>query len=82
MRLPVPASLTPGIVLGAYMYKVESKHLAHAKHVYEENDHSLPDRPDYEYLVRVIRSWQAAVLTRHVPLYRTSRPRCVCAGRD
>lgn len=39
-----------GIVLGAYMYKVESKHLAHAKHVYEENDHSLPERPDYEYL--------------------------------
>lgn len=40
----------PGsIVLGIYMYQVESEHAHHHEHVLEEND-GLPERPDYEYV--------------------------------
>ena len=43
--------LIPGaVVLGAYMYKVESEHHAHHEHILEENDGQLPERPDYEYV--------------------------------
>ena len=34
------------------MYKVEAKHAAHQAHILEENGGELPERPDYEYLVR------------------------------
>ena len=43
--------LIPGaVVLGAYMYKIESEHHAHHEHILEENDGQLPERPDYEYV--------------------------------
>lgn len=37
------------IVLGIYMYQIESEHAHHHQHVLEEND-GLPERPDYEYV--------------------------------
>ncbi|WFD35961.1 Cytochrome c oxidase subunit 6A [Malassezia cuniculi] len=42
--------LLPGsVVLGVYMYKIESEHAKHHEHVLEEHG-GLPERPDYEYV--------------------------------
>lgn len=47
-----------------YIYKIESEHAAHQAHVLEENGGELPERPDYEYLVRGTRR-QPANYTEH-----------------
>lgn len=35
------------------MYNVEAKHSAHREHLLHENGGELPERPNYEYLVRI-----------------------------